>query len=121
MKSNLLIIFLLLLSSCGEKIDDAYVSVNLPDKDQKEEVKEEVNISIFIYPQTYKYLDDELDLTKMEEELKKIDKEQTINIKVDQGTDHQRLVDLLQIMNKIGLSQFNLHTLKKPLKETEDP
>lgn len=107
-----------LLSSCTEKIKEAYVSVNLSEKAPKEVIIDDENISIIVYADTYTYSGKKLDLKELEKALITFDKEKTINIKIDKSADHQRLVSLLETMNKHGLSQFNLHTLKTPLNET---
>jgi biopolymer transport protein ExbD len=90
----------------------AVINVNIPDKAPKE-VKQEEGISIFVYPKTYKYSGREFDLKALKEVMKKIDKEKTINIKVDEAADHKSLVLLLDVINKQKFKKFNLHTLKE--------
>lgn len=115
MKKLLFVLFL--LSSCGEKIDSAWVSTNLPGPAPEEVVATE-EINIYIYKDTYKYLGKELSKEELESELSKIPSDKTINIKVGQNVEHVRLVLLLDLMNKFGLQKFNLHTLKEPLPES---
>ena len=103
----------LILSSCEEKVDQAWVSVNLPGPPPEKENKEENAIDIFVYENHYEYQKKKHSLEEMEVIFTKLSEDITLNIKVSQKAAHDKLVLLLDRMNKVELSKFNLHTLKK--------
>ena len=123
MKLLTIIISLIFLYSCSEKIDEAYVSVNLPGNDQKETKNLGFTVSIYVYQDSYKYLGEVISLEQIEKvlkELKDTERGCTINVKIDERVNiKERVTSLLSIINKVGIDTFNLHTIKS--KEKTEP
>ena len=109
-KFLILSLLVLLISSCEEKVNDAWISVNLPESPPEKENKEEKAIDLFVYKNHYEYQKKEHSLEEIGLELKKFDKEIALNIKISKKAGHDKLVKLLDLANKLDLIKFNLHT-----------
>ncbi|MCM8532861.1 MAG: biopolymer transporter ExbD [Lentisphaeraceae bacterium] len=117
----LLLIYFIVTSK--EIVDEAWVSVNLPGPPPPEKIEEEPppSIDIFVQSDRYIYQGNDKDLDDMEKTLMGIGsamgEDVTINVKVSLKAEHQKLVLLLDRMNKANLQNFNLHSLKEPLSQ----
>lgn len=117
----LLLIYFIVTSK--EIVDEAWVSVNLPGPPPPEKVEEEPppSIDIFVQSDRYIYQGNDKDLDDMEKTLMGIGsamgEDVTINVKVSLKAHHEKLVLLLDRMNKANLQNFNLHSLKEPLSQ----
>ena len=109
-KFLILSLLVLLISSCEEKVNDAWISVNLPESPPEKENKEEKAIDLFVYKNRYEYQKKEHSLEEIGLELKKFDKEIALNIKISKKAGHDKLVKLLDLANKLDIIKFNLHT-----------
>jgi len=122
LRITLLLSILLIITSCEEKVDQAWVTVNKPGPNPETVEGQVDTVDIYVYKDSYEYLDRDLSLEQLTDEFIKLDESKTLNIKVSTDADHDRLVLLLDRMNKAGLSKFNLHTLKddsKPISKSE--
>ena len=116
MKKLLIILFLVFLYSCEEKIDEAHVSVNQPGPaPAPNEIKAKVNEinKIYVFEGSYEYVGEEVTLEKVEELLRELDENKPFNIYVSEKANQSRLVNLLNIMNKLDFSNFNIHTTRE--------
>ncbi|MCM8537131.1 MAG: biopolymer transporter ExbD [Lentisphaeraceae bacterium] len=117
----LLLIYFIVTSK--EIVDEAWVSVNLPGPPPPEQIEEEPppSIDIFVQSDRYIYQGNDKDLDDMEKTLMGIGsamgEDVTINVKVSLKAHHEKLVLLLDRMNKANLQNFNLHSLKEPLSQ----
>jgi biopolymer transport protein ExbD len=119
------VVFLLLvyfIVTSKEIIDEAWVSVNLPGPPpETPEEDPPPTIDIFVQSDRYIYQGSNRDLGEMERILDGIGgamgDDVTINVKVSIHAQHEKLVLLLDRMNKAGLANFNLHTLKPQLSQ----
>ena len=123
------VVFLLLIYfiwTAKEVVDEAWVSVNLPGPPpEKPEEEPPPTVDVFVMsdnfrgPKNYVYQGTPRDLGEMESILMGIGgamgEEVVINIKVSTEARHEKLVLILDRMNKAGLAKFNIHTLKGPL------
>lgn len=117
----LLLIYFIVTSK--EIVDEAWVSVNLPGPPPPDQIEQEPppTIDVFVQSDRYVYQGNDKDLDDMERTLMGIGsamgEDVTINVKVSLKAEHERLVLLLDRMNKAGLNNFNLHSLKEPLSQ----
>ena len=120
------VVFLLLvyfIVTMKPTLDQAWVAVNLPGPpDPNATPPDEIPpppIDIYIQSGNYMYRNNALSLSQMESELKNIramnggDSDMAINIKVSLKARHSKLIDLLDLLSKVGLTNFNLHSLKQ--------
>ena len=120
------VVFLLLIYfivTMKPTLDQAWVAVNLPgppdpNAPQSDEIPPPP-IDIYVQSGNYMYRNNVMNLKQMEAELKNIkamndnDPDVPINIKVSLKARHVKLVELLDLMTKLGLQNFNLHSLKQ--------
>ena len=113
------VVFLLLVYfvvTSTEVVDEAYVQVNTPGP-VISPVPEDVppTLDIYVLDEHYEVMGRKYDLTEMNRYLGNISQimdDPSVNIKVSQKTKHEKLVRLLDSLNKVKLSKFSLHTLK---------
>ncbi len=113
------VVFLLLVYfvvTSTEVVDEAYVQVNTPGP-VIPPVPEDVppTLDIYVLDEHYEVMGRKYDLTEMNRYLGNISQimdDPSVNIKVSQKTKHEKLVRLLDSLNKAKLSKFSLHTLK---------
>ena len=117
----LLLIYFIVTSK--EIVDEAWVSVNLPGPPPPDAHVDEPppTIDVFVQSDRYVYQGNNKDLDDMERTLigigSAMGEDVVINVKVSLKAKHERLVLLLDRMNKAGLQKFNLHSLKEPLSQ----
>ena len=119
------VVFLLLIYfivTSKEIIDEAWVSVNLPGPPpETPESDPPPTIDVFVQSDRYIYQGSNRDLDEMDRILSGIGsamgEDVTINVKVSIKAEHEKLVLLLDRMNKAGLANFNIHTLKPQLSQ----
>lgn len=111
----LLLVYFILTST--ETIDEAFVQVNLPGPpDDPLKIKEPKNlIDIYVLEDTYQLMGKRYSLTEMDNYLVAAADafdDVTVNVKVSKAATHDKLVLLLDSLNKAKLSKFSLHTLR---------
>ena len=115
------VVFLLLIYfivTIKTTIDQAWVAVSLPGPSiVNSEPKAQIDIDV--QSGHYLYQNNKSDLAQLENVFRNIkdmnDDELVINIRVSQQARHHKLVDLLDSLSKVGLENFNLHSLKDSL------
>ncbi|NQZ56225.1 MAG: biopolymer transporter ExbD [Lentisphaeraceae bacterium] len=118
------VVFLLLvyfIVTMKPTLDQAWVAVNLPGPTPPT-VSEEIPpppIDVFVHSGEYMYRNNSLNLAELETELRNVhamhggDDDVAINIKVSLKARHAKLISLLDLLSKVGLQNFNLHSLKQ--------
>jgi len=117
------VVFLLLIYfivTIKTTIDQAWVAVNLPGPPAEPPPETPPPpIDIFVQSDSYIYMNGQKSLDDMEGTLRNIkamnNEDVMVNIKVSLKARHHKLVDLLDLLSKVGLKNFNLHSLKGPV------
>ena len=117
---SLIILLLSVLTACEERIESATITINTPGPGPKQsKIELNPNSKIYVYKHSFEYMGKEVTLEEIEVLFQKLDKEKNINIYVSNKAEHYSLVNLLNIMRKLDLSHFSLHTLKENIESTE--
>jgi len=115
------VVFLLLIYfivTIKTTIDQAWVAVSLPGTGPTHGTPKQ-SVDVFVQSGEYVYQNNTKNLAQLEAVFKSLkelnDEDVVINIKVSLKARHNKLVDLLDLLSKVGLKNFNLHSLKDPL------
>ena len=110
----LLLVFFILTAE--ETVNEAWVTIYLPGSS---EVKNEnLTLDVNVLKDGYELAGQKMSLEKIERKFNLLAetlsdrKDLTINVRVSKIAKHEDLVMLLDILNKLNLKKFNLHTLK---------
>ena len=112
------VVFLLLvyfIMTSTQVVYEAYVQVNLPGPIEGPEVKPKDSFNVFVFEEHYEVMGNKYSLSEMDNYLSKSAqflKGVPVNIKISKQANHQKLVRLLDSLNKVEISKFNLHTLR---------
>ena len=117
------VVFLLLIYfivTMKTTIDQAWVAVNLPGPPaEPPEVEPPPPIDVYVQSTGYIFQNQEKSLEQMESTLRGLKAangdEAMVNINVSLKAKHANLVDLLDLLSKVELKNFNLHSLKGPV------
>lgn len=110
------VVFLLLvyfIVTSTQVIDEAYVQVNLPGKSNLEKTSE--TLDVYVFDSGYELMGRRYDYQEIEKYftgLAQVLDDPSVNIKVSQKAEHHKLVRLLDLLNKVKVNKFSLHTLK---------
>lgn len=109
----LLLVYFILTST--EAIDEAFVQVNLPGPTIEPIEKTNPTLDIYVLEDTYQLMGKRYSLPEMDNYLVAASDafdDVTVNVKVSKAATHDKLVLLLDSLNKAKLSKFSLHTLR---------
>ncbi|MCM8525203.1 MAG: biopolymer transporter ExbD [Lentisphaeraceae bacterium] len=109
------IVFLLLvyfIVTSTHVVDEAYVQVNLPGPGPSNPIE---SMDVYVLKDHYELMGKKYSLEEMDNYLSQISQimeDIPVNIKISKQAEHQKLVRLLDSLNKVKVTRFSLHTLK---------
>lgn len=109
------IVFLLLvyfIVTSTQVVDEAYVQVNLPGPGPSKPID---SMDVYVLEDHYELMGKKYSLEEMDNYLSQISQimeDIPVNIKISKQAEHQKLVRLLDSLNKVKVTRFSLHTLK---------
>ena len=109
----LLLIYFIVTST--EVVDEAFVKVNTPGEGDTTDGPPQQTFDVYVLDEHYEIMGKKYNLTEIDHYLENIAEavdDISVNIKVHKKAKHQKLVRLLDSLNKLKLTRFSLHTLK---------
>ncbi|MFA9373977.1 MAG: ExbD/TolR family protein [Poseidonibacter sp.] len=104
----LLLIFFIVASEF--KKNETILNLSLPNSASKENIVEKKAIVIELSEKKLAYKTSEIDFVQLEQKLSLLQKDSQLTVKIDKEVKYKRVVKLLDILNKLQLSNLLLIT-----------
>lgn len=104
----LLLIFFIVASEF--KKNETILNLSLPNSTSKENIVEKKAIVIELSEKKLAYKTSEIDFMQLEQKLSLLQKDSQLTVKIDKEVKYKRVVKLLDILNKLQLSNLLLIT-----------
>lgn len=104
----LLLIFFIVASEF--KKNETILNLSLPNSASKEKVVKNESIVIELSSKKLAYKTNEIDFNQLEKKLSYLKKDSSLTVKIDKEVKYQRVVKLLDILNKLQLGNLLLIT-----------
>ncbi|MGA1931779.1 ExbD/TolR family protein [Arcobacter sp. YIC-464] len=104
----LLLIFFIVASEF--KKNETVLNLSLPSSQSSTQMVKKEEIVIEISKDSLAYNTKEIDFQELEESLKQVDKKRALIVRIDKEVKYERVVKLLDLLNKLSLSNLLLVT-----------
>lgn len=104
----LLLIFFIVASEF--KKNETVLNLSLPSSQSSTQIIKKEEIVIEISKDRLAYNTKEIDFQELEESLKQVDKKRALIVRIDKEVKYERVVKLLDLLNKLSLSNLLLVT-----------